>query len=109
LPFNGSKGDTADLHKDDRPGVHIVYGEPFYLPRTVDGRKISAAEATDIIMLEIARLLPESYRGVYAEKLAAQKHRLIIPYSSGSSSSTSSKSSSSKSSSPKSSSSSSGS
>jgi cytidylate kinase len=109
LPFNGSKGDTADLHKDDRPGVHIVYGEPFYLPRTVDGRKISATEATDIIMLEIARLLPESYRGVYAEKLAAQKHRLIIPYSSGSSSSTSSKSSSSKSSSPKSSSSSSGS
>ncbi len=108
LPFNGSKGDTARLHEADRPGVHIVYGEPFYLPRTVDGKKISAAEATDIIMLEIARLLPESYRGVYAEKLAEQKHRLIIPYSS-SSSSTNSKSAGSKSSPSRSSSSSSGS
>ena len=108
LPFNGSKGDTAEVHSGDRPGVHIAYGEPFYLPRTVDGKKISAAEATDIIMLEIARLLPESYRGVYAEKLAAQEHRLIIPYSPSSSSSTSSKSFSSKSSSSRSSSSSSG-
>lgn len=96
LPFNGAKGDTARVHEQDegRPGVHIVYGEPFYLPRMVDGKKISATEATDIIMLEIARLLPESYRGVYAEKLAAQQTRLIIPYSrtSGSSSSKSSSS-----------------
>lgn len=95
LPFNGSKGDTAHIHDRDgeRAGVHIVYGEPFYLPRTVDGKKLSAAEATDIIMLEIARLLPESYRGVYAEKLAASTQRLIIPYSTsspGSASSTSS-------------------
>ncbi len=110
LPFNGSKGDTALVHDGDRPGVHITYGEPFYLPRIVDGRKISATEATDIVMLEIARLLPESYRGVYAEKLAALEHRLIIPYStSSSSSSTSSKSSSSNSSSSRSSSSSPGS
>jgi cytidylate kinase len=92
LPFNGSKGETAHAHgNDDAPvGVHIVYGEPFYLPRTVDGKKLSAAEATDVIMLEIARLLPESYRGVYAEKLANQTHRLIIPYSSSSSPSPSS-------------------
>lgn len=109
LPFNGSKGDTADVHEGERPGVHIVYGEPFYLPRTVDGRKISATEATDIIMLEIARLLPESYRGVYSERLAAQEHRLIIPYSSSSSASTRSKSLGSNSSSSSSSSSSSGS
>ncbi len=93
LPFNGSKGDTARLHAEDKAGVHIVYGEPFYLPRTVDGRKISAAEATDIIMLEIARLLPESYRGVYTDKVAAQEHRLIIPYFASSSSSSSSMSS----------------
>lgn len=95
LPFNGSKGDTADAHQEpeERVGVHIVYGEPFYLPRTVDGKKISAAEATDIIMLEIARLLPESYRGVYAEKLANSTQRLIIPYSSSSSSSSSTSSS----------------
>lgn len=107
LPFNGSKGKTAHLHETDRPGVHIVYGKPFVLPRTIDGKKISAADATDIIMLEIARLLPESYRGVYAEKLAEQRHRLIIPYSS--SSSISSKPSGSNSSSSRSSSSSSGS
>ncbi len=107
LPFNGSKGTTAHLHdRGDAPaGVHIVYGEPFYLPRTVDGRKISATEATDIIMLEIARLLPESYRGVYADKLAESTQRLIIPYASSSSESKSSSStstSSSKSSSSKS-------
>jgi cytidylate kinase len=91
LPFNGSKGKTARAHEGEgRVGVHIIYGEPFYLPRTVDGRKLSVAEATDIIMLEIARLLPESYRGVYAGKLAAQTERLIIPYSSSSSSSSSS-------------------
>ncbi len=82
LPFNGSKAGTSVVHKEDRPGVHIVYGEPFYLPRIVDGKKISATDATNIIMLEIARLLPESYRGFYAEMLAAQEHRLIIPYSS---------------------------
>lgn len=88
LRFNGSKGDTAHAHDDDaRVGVHIVYGEPFYLPRTVDGKKLSATEATDVIMLEIARMLPESYRGVYADKLAEQTQRLIIPYSSSSSSS----------------------
>lgn len=92
LPFNGSKSETASAHESDNApvGVHIVYGEPFYLPRTVDGKKISATDATDIIMLEIARLLPESYRGVYAEKLANQPHRLIIPYSSSSSPSSSS-------------------
>jgi cytidylate kinase len=92
LPFNGSKGDTASAHETDGApvGVHIVYGEPFYLPRTVDGKKLSATDATDIIMLEIARLLPESYRGVYAEKLAEQTQRLIIPYSSASSPSSSS-------------------
>jgi hypothetical protein len=45
-------------------------------------------------MLEIARLLPESYRGVYADRLRAQTVRKIIPYSvspcSGDSSSSSS-------------------
>jgi cytidylate kinase len=95
LPFNGSKSKTATVHEYDRPGVHITYGRPFYLPRTVDGKKISAAEATDIIMLEIARLLPESYRGVYADRLAAQEHRLIVPYDSWSSSASSSSSTSS--------------
>ena len=107
LPFNGSKGETAHAHDVDneRVGVHIVYGEPFYLPRTVDGKKLSATEATDIIMLEIARLLPPSYRGVYAEKLASSTQRLIIPYSSSSASSSSRSSSSSKSSSSSSSSS----
>ncbi|HET9662033.1 MAG TPA: (d)CMP kinase [Thermomicrobiales bacterium] len=91
LPFNGSKGETAHAHEDAdaAAGVHIVYGKPFVLPRTVDGKKMSATEATDVIMLEIARLLPESYRGVYAEKLANQEDRLIIPYDSSSASSAS--------------------
>lgn len=48
-----------------RAQVHIHYGEPFYLP---EGRARSQQlEAyTERIMLEIARMLPASYHGVYS-------------------------------------------
>ena len=32
-----------------------------------------------MMMLEIARLLPEAYRGVYAEKLANETERRVLP------------------------------
>ncbi len=84
LPLNGGKGKAQ--RKAERPdpghkGVRIVYGAPFTIPRQFDGAKISSDEATEIIMLEIARLLPESYRGVYADRLKSQTVRKIIPYS----------------------------
>ncbi len=49
-----------------RTTVHIIYGEPFHLPRPKRITKEAAEEATDLIMSRIAELLPESYRGIYA-------------------------------------------
>jgi 1-acyl-sn-glycerol-3-phosphate acyltransferase len=52
-----------------RPRVHVVFGEPFRLDPAY--RK-HLDQATEQIMLAIAALLPERYRGVYAERLAQQ-------------------------------------
>jgi 1-acyl-sn-glycerol-3-phosphate acyltransferase len=76
LPFNGAKGRAqASLPMPDpgHEGVRILFGEPFRLQREVDGRKVTADEATERIMLEIARLLPPDYRGVYAERLGIER------------------------------------
>jgi 1-acyl-sn-glycerol-3-phosphate acyltransferase len=69
LPFNGAKGSAAgELRREPgHPGVQILFGEPFRIPREVDGRRVTAEEATEIMMREIARLLPEDYRGVYTD------------------------------------------
>lgn len=84
LPLNGGKGKSQRQVKDLRSGerkVRLVYGAPFTVPRRFEGEKIGSDEATEIIMLEIARLLPEEYRGVYADRLREQKVRKIVPYS----------------------------
>jgi 1-acyl-sn-glycerol-3-phosphate acyltransferase len=54
-----------------RPLVHVVIGKPFRLPKT-EG-KVSTdqlEELTELVMLELGRLLPESYRGIYTERIA---------------------------------------
>ncbi|HRA48103.1 MAG TPA: lysophospholipid acyltransferase family protein [Thermomicrobiales bacterium] len=81
LPFNGAKGKaTGDLVKDPgHPGSQILFGEPFRIPREIDGRRVTADEASEIMMIEIARLLPADYRGVYADKLAAETIRRAQP------------------------------
>ncbi|HEY7032771.1 MAG TPA: lysophospholipid acyltransferase family protein [Thermomicrobiales bacterium] len=74
LPFNGAKGRAqASLPMPDpgHKGVRILFGEPFRIPREIEGHKVTAEEATDRIMIEIARLLPPGYRGVYADRVAA--------------------------------------
>lgn len=70
LPLNGAKGRAeGELARDPgHTGVQILFGEPFHVPREIDGRRVSAAEATEIIMREIARILPPEYRGVYADR-----------------------------------------
>jgi 1-acyl-sn-glycerol-3-phosphate acyltransferase len=52
-----------------RPELVINIGKPFTLPQPA-GRltKEQLALATDIIMRKIAELLPESYRGYYADR-----------------------------------------
>jgi 1-acyl-sn-glycerol-3-phosphate acyltransferase len=47
-------------------GVGIHIGEPFVVPKQVDGKRVTADEATRLIMTRVAELLPEPYRGVYS-------------------------------------------
>jgi 1-acyl-sn-glycerol-3-phosphate acyltransferase len=52
--------------------VGVVFGKPFELPK---GRRLNSEfvqQCTERIMKEIAVLLPEEYRGVYAELAASQ-------------------------------------
>ena len=46
-------------------GVTMTFGEPMRIPTRVDGIRVTADEATRLIMVRIAKLLPERYRGVY--------------------------------------------
>ncbi|MFQ5879261.1 MAG: lysophospholipid acyltransferase family protein [Dehalococcoidia bacterium] len=49
-----------------RPKVRVVIGEPFYLPTSARARGEEIKQGTNIIMEQIAALLPEPYRGEYA-------------------------------------------
>ena len=70
LPGNGAKARRRDGAPEPRPGhrgVRIRFGPPFTIPRDLDGEKLSLDAAADLLMAEIARMLPPDYRGVYAE------------------------------------------
>jgi len=72
LPFNGKKGKLRAGMKQPDPGhegVLVRFGEPFFVPRELDGKRLSADEATDLMMIELARMLPADYRGVYADRV----------------------------------------
>ena len=47
-------------------GITVRFGSPFRVPERVDGKRVTADEATHLIMVRIAELLPERYHGVYA-------------------------------------------
>jgi 1-acyl-sn-glycerol-3-phosphate acyltransferase len=64
FPVNG---DIPPRRPKNRPrGVTVRFGSPFHIPERVDGKRVTADEATHLIMLRIAELLPERYHGVYA-------------------------------------------
>ena len=65
--FNGAKGKRKDRVFPDpgHRGVRVHFGEPFYLPDEIDGKRVSAAIATDYMMGKVAAMLPEAYRGIY--------------------------------------------
>ncbi|HEY8446818.1 MAG TPA: lysophospholipid acyltransferase family protein [Thermomicrobiales bacterium] len=83
LPFNGNKGKAQSRVQMPNPGhrgIRIRFGEPIRVPREIDGRRLTAEEATELIMIEVARLLPEDYRGYYADKVAeadAEKQKAV--------------------------------
>ena len=62
LPLNGSKAPKRRY----RRAVRVTIGEPFVIPRTVDGQRLSSEQAADRMMRAVAHLLPEQYRGIYA-------------------------------------------
>jgi 1-acyl-sn-glycerol-3-phosphate acyltransferase len=51
------------------PRVTVRFGKPFYPPKVERVTSAAAKAATDDIMLHIAELLPESYRGEYRERV----------------------------------------
>lgn len=71
LPLNGGKG--------TRPGkgryqVTIRMGKPFHLPKREPGEpRMGMAELTDYMMLHVAELLPEQYRGIYADRTTGNR------------------------------------
>lgn len=66
LPFNGAKGRRG---VGRGRGVTVRVGAPFTLPETdAAGRRLRLSDQAELMMLEIARLLPPPYRGIYAEK-----------------------------------------
>ena len=69
LPFNGKRPPIG--RKAGIRGARVVFGEPFTLPREIDGKRLSAAEASVFMMHKIAALLPPDYRGVYADEVQA--------------------------------------
>lgn len=57
------------LKKFQRPRVRLFIGKPFTLPPLPkQNRAEFLQEQTDEIMVQIAALLPEEYRGVYSDK-----------------------------------------
>jgi 1-acyl-sn-glycerol-3-phosphate acyltransferase len=73
LPMNGAKGKArGELARDPgHSGVQILFGEPLRIPKEIDGKRVTAEQATEMMMVAVARLLPEAYRGVYVERAAA--------------------------------------
>lgn len=57
--------------KDAPRGVTVRFGQPFHVPRAVDGKRVTSEEATRLMMSKVAELLPESYRGVYSGSMSS--------------------------------------
>jgi 1-acyl-sn-glycerol-3-phosphate acyltransferase len=86
LPFNGAKAKAAShlaWPESGHKGVRVLFGDPFVIPKTVGDRRVGVDEATEIIMVELARMLPPDYRGVYAEALENETTRRALPLTAG--------------------------
>lgn len=65
LPLSGSK----PAFRRRYPKVAAIFGEPFRLEHVApDGTKRSLDDLTDAMMIEVARLVPGQYRGIYADR-----------------------------------------
>lgn len=67
MPINDN---DMSKEKFNYANVKINVGEPFMLPEKLNDEKDSYNEkCLNMIMIKIAELLPEEYRGVYADKI----------------------------------------
>ena len=66
LPGNGSK---QQKRSKLWPKVNLVFGEPFHLDtHKPDGTRWTQEDHAEAMMLEIAKVLPVSYRGIYTDR-----------------------------------------
>jgi 1-acyl-sn-glycerol-3-phosphate acyltransferase len=78
--ITGTEHAVSSLLRLRRARVTIRYGKPFTLPPLERSDRSGALERnTDRIMLEIARLLPPEYRGIYAGRVEEEDPRAPIP------------------------------
>lgn len=70
LPLNGRKGRRPGR---GRPRVTVRIGKPFHLPSRAPGAARPSLETlTDLMMIEVAKLLPRQYRGIYADRVQSE-------------------------------------
>lgn len=70
LPLSGNR--HVQGSKRRWPKVTTRFGEPFTLvAEKPEGGRYSLDELTDAMMIELARMLPAEYRGIYADRVEA--------------------------------------
>lgn len=68
MAITGTEDSAGDWLRLRKPQITLQVGEPFTLPPLQPGNRQEAmARGTDEIMCRIAVMLPEAYRGVYAQ------------------------------------------
>jgi 1-acyl-sn-glycerol-3-phosphate acyltransferase len=82
--FYPVNGEMPPRRPRDIPrGVTVYFGHPFAIPERIDGRRVTPEEATDVMMRRVAELLPEPYRGVYAERIEAEDSPSVVKFENG--------------------------
>ena len=68
VALTGVEKIKRDLPRLRRARVTVSVGEPIHLPESGRVERAKLDKYTDLIMGRIAALLPESYRGAYAQQ-----------------------------------------
>lgn len=72
--YGTEKISNKERKTGSRPPVRVRVGQPYVLPRFLNGKKLSLEEQTEFMMQQIAKLLPPEYQGYYsADKVAARQ------------------------------------
>lgn len=69
VAITGTQAAPTSWRRLRRPVITLTFGRPIELPRLSGDRQQAAEQALRLIMIEIARMLPENYQGVYADAI----------------------------------------